>query len=66
MQEGREVVKKKAFVPPPRFMNVDEARYLLVLSILLLKCLLFLGNFSVPGLNKFMLSIQGTAYPCGA
>ncbi|KAF2308837.1 hypothetical protein GH714_021617 [Hevea brasiliensis] len=24
--EGREVVKKKAFVPPPRFMNVDEAR----------------------------------------
>lgn len=27
LQEGREVVKKKAFVPPPRFMNVDEARY---------------------------------------
>ncbi|KAF2296612.1 hypothetical protein GH714_000568 [Hevea brasiliensis] len=26
--EGREVVKKKAFVPPPRFMNVDEAREL--------------------------------------
>lgn len=26
-QEGREVVKKKAFVPPPRFMNIDEARY---------------------------------------
>ena len=26
IQEGREVVKKKAFVPPPRFMNVDEAR----------------------------------------
>lgn len=25
-QEGREVAKKKAFVPPPRFMNVDEAR----------------------------------------
>ncbi|KAL6962352.1 hypothetical protein U1Q18_037309 [Sarracenia purpurea var. burkii] len=24
--EGREVPKKKAFVPPPRFMNVDEAR----------------------------------------
>ncbi|KAL6962354.1 hypothetical protein U1Q18_037311, partial [Sarracenia purpurea var. burkii] len=24
--EGREVLKKKAFVPPPRFMNVDEAR----------------------------------------
>ncbi|XP_010245838.1 PREDICTED: putative transcription elongation factor SPT5 homolog 1 [Nelumbo nucifera] len=24
--EGREVVKKKAFVPPPRFMNIDEAR----------------------------------------
>ena len=21
------IVKKKAFVPPPRFMNVDEARY---------------------------------------
>lgn len=28
MQEGKEVVKKKAFIPPPRFMNVDEARYL--------------------------------------
>ncbi|KAL0844273.1 hypothetical protein Bca101_017519 [Brassica carinata] len=27
-QEGREIVKKKAFVPPPRFMNVDEAREL--------------------------------------
>ncbi|KAG6671691.1 hypothetical protein I3842_16G016700 [Carya illinoinensis] len=26
--EGREVVKKKAFVPPPRFMNIDEAREL--------------------------------------
>lgn len=26
-QEGREVAKKKPFVPPPRFMNVDEARY---------------------------------------
>ncbi|XP_027903005.1 putative transcription elongation factor SPT5 homolog 1 [Vigna unguiculata] len=26
--EGKEVVKKKAFVPPPRFMNVDEAREL--------------------------------------
>ncbi|OAY23542.1 putative transcription elongation factor SPT5 homolog 1 [Manihot esculenta] len=26
--EGGEVVKKKAFVPPPRFMNVDEAREL--------------------------------------
>ncbi|KAK7351044.1 hypothetical protein VNO77_10188 [Canavalia gladiata] len=26
--EGREVVKNKAFVPPPRFMNVDEAREL--------------------------------------
>ncbi|KAL4332541.1 hypothetical protein GQ457_07G022580 [Hibiscus cannabinus] len=26
--EGREVSKKKAFVPPPRFMNVDEAREL--------------------------------------
>lgn len=26
IQEGREVVKKKAFVPPPRFMNIDEAR----------------------------------------
>ncbi|KAE8670967.1 putative transcription elongation factor SPT5-like protein 1 [Hibiscus syriacus] len=26
--EGREVPKKKAFVPPPRFMNVDEAREL--------------------------------------
>ncbi|OAY58398.1 putative transcription elongation factor SPT5 homolog 1 isoform X1 [Manihot esculenta] len=26
--EGREVVKRKAFVPPPRFMNVDEAREL--------------------------------------
>ncbi|GKB60253.1 putative transcription elongation factor SPT5 homolog 1, partial [Tanacetum coccineum] len=24
--EGREVQKKKTFVPPPRFMNVDEAR----------------------------------------
>ncbi|CAL5384561.1 unnamed protein product [Camellia sinensis] len=24
--EGREVPKKKAFVPPPRFLNVDEAR----------------------------------------
>ncbi|CAK9134254.1 unnamed protein product [Ilex paraguariensis] len=24
--EGREVPKKKAFTPPPRFMNVDEAR----------------------------------------
>ncbi|KAA8534333.1 hypothetical protein F0562_031840 [Nyssa sinensis] len=24
--DGREVPKKKAFVPPPRFMNVDEAR----------------------------------------
>lgn len=31
MQEGREVVKKKAFVPPPRFMNIDEARYLYLL-----------------------------------
>ncbi|CAH8377739.1 unnamed protein product [Eruca vesicaria subsp. sativa] len=27
-QEGRPIVKKKAFVPPPRFMNVDEAREL--------------------------------------
>lgn len=26
--EGREAVKKKAFVPPPRFMNVEEAREL--------------------------------------
>uniref|UniRef100_A0A803NHN8 Transcription elongation factor SPT5 n=1 Tax=Cannabis sativa TaxID=3483 RepID=A0A803NHN8_CANSA len=26
--EGREVPKKKAFVPPPRFMNIDEAREL--------------------------------------
>ncbi|WVZ18612.1 hypothetical protein V8G54_008818 [Vigna mungo] len=26
--EGREAVKKKAFVPPPRFMNVDKAREL--------------------------------------
>ncbi|GAB4845101.1 hypothetical protein Ancab_038507 [Ancistrocladus abbreviatus] len=26
--EGREVAKKKAFVPPPRFMNVEEAREL--------------------------------------
>ncbi|KAL0749514.1 hypothetical protein Bca101_031517 [Brassica carinata] len=26
--DGREVVKKKAFVPPPRFMNIDEAREL--------------------------------------
>ncbi|KAL4280693.1 hypothetical protein GQ457_03G029670 [Hibiscus cannabinus] len=26
--EGREVPKKKAFVPPPRLMNVDEAREL--------------------------------------
>ncbi|OVA13256.1 Transcription elongation factor Spt5 [Macleaya cordata] len=26
--EGREVVKKKAFVPPPRFMNIEEAREL--------------------------------------
>ncbi|KAJ4845522.1 hypothetical protein Tsubulata_013044 [Turnera subulata] len=26
--EGREVVKKKAFVPPPRLMNVEEAREL--------------------------------------
>ncbi|KAL1219260.1 putative transcription elongation factor SPT5 [Cardamine amara subsp. amara] len=26
--EGRETVKKKAFAPPPRFMNVDEAREL--------------------------------------
>jgi transcription elongation factor SPT5 len=25
--DGREVSKKKAFVPPPRFMNIDEARY---------------------------------------
>ncbi|KAG2604960.1 hypothetical protein PVAP13_4NG124600 [Panicum virgatum] len=24
--EGRETVKKKAFVPPPRFFNIDEAR----------------------------------------
>ncbi|EEE65300.1 hypothetical protein OsJ_20538 [Oryza sativa Japonica Group] len=24
--EGREAVKKKAFVPPPRFFNIDEAR----------------------------------------
>ncbi|KAG8077065.1 hypothetical protein GUJ93_ZPchr0006g44135 [Zizania palustris] len=24
--EGREVVKKKAFIPPPRFFNIDEAR----------------------------------------
>ncbi|KHG17889.1 hypothetical protein F383_09245 [Gossypium arboreum] len=27
-QEGREVAKKKAFVPPPRLLNVDEAREL--------------------------------------
>ncbi|CAG7880549.1 unnamed protein product [Brassica rapa] len=27
-QEGSVIVKKKAFVPPPRFMNVDEAREL--------------------------------------
>ena len=33
MQEGREVVKKKAFVPPPRFMNIDEARYRLYVSV---------------------------------
>ncbi|CAH2059462.1 unnamed protein product [Thlaspi arvense] len=26
--EGIEIAKKKAFVPPPRFMNVDEAREL--------------------------------------
>ncbi|XP_039062437.1 putative transcription elongation factor SPT5 homolog 1 isoform X2 [Hibiscus syriacus] len=26
--EGREVAQKKAFVPPPRFMNVDEVREL--------------------------------------
>ncbi|CAL8115597.1 unnamed protein product [Prunus armeniaca] len=26
--EGRQVVKKKAFVPPPRFMNIDEVRQL--------------------------------------
>ncbi|CAH8272659.1 unnamed protein product [Arabidopsis lyrata] len=26
--DGREVSKKKAFVPPPRFMNIDEAREL--------------------------------------
>ncbi|XVF39134.1 hypothetical protein PTKIN_Ptkin01aG0011300 [Pterospermum kingtungense] len=26
--EGSEVPKKKAFVPPPRFMNIDEAREL--------------------------------------
>ncbi|KAJ0233254.1 putative transcription elongation factor SPT5 1 [Hirschfeldia incana] len=26
--DGREVAKKKAFVPPPRFMNIDEAREL--------------------------------------
>ncbi|XP_044511668.1 putative transcription elongation factor SPT5 homolog 1 isoform X2 [Mangifera indica] len=26
--EGRDTPKKKAFVPPPRFMNVDEAREL--------------------------------------
>ncbi|TYI92712.1 hypothetical protein E1A91_D02G089700v1 [Gossypium mustelinum] len=26
--EGREVAKKKAFVPPPRLLNVDEAREL--------------------------------------
>jgi hypothetical protein len=26
-QEGREAVKKKAFVPPPRFFNIDEARW---------------------------------------
>ncbi|XP_021760950.1 putative transcription elongation factor SPT5 homolog 1 [Chenopodium quinoa] len=24
--EGRDVAKKKAFVPPPRFMNIEEAR----------------------------------------
>ncbi|CAN4076143.1 unnamed protein product [Withania somnifera] len=24
--EGREAPKKKAFIPPPRFMNIDEAR----------------------------------------
>ncbi|KAL6605991.1 hypothetical protein ACP70R_041644 [Stipagrostis hirtigluma subsp. patula] len=24
--EGREIVKKKTFVPPPRFFNIDEAR----------------------------------------
>ncbi|XP_062233340.1 putative transcription elongation factor SPT5 homolog 1 isoform X1 [Phragmites australis] len=24
--EGREVVKKKTFIPPPRFFNIDEAR----------------------------------------
>ena len=29
-QEGSVIVKKKAFVPPPRFMNVDEARYVLL------------------------------------
>lgn len=26
--DGREVAKKKAFVPPPRFMNIEEAREL--------------------------------------
>lgn len=26
--EGRDVAKKKAFVPPPRFMNIEEAREL--------------------------------------
>ncbi|KAL9245104.1 hypothetical protein vseg_018792 [Gypsophila vaccaria] len=27
-QEGRDFVKKKGFVPPPRFMNIEEAREL--------------------------------------
>lgn len=26
-QEGRDIGKKKTFVPPPRFFNIDEARY---------------------------------------
>ncbi|KAM7253344.1 hypothetical protein ACFE04_025962 [Oxalis oulophora] len=26
LQEGRDVPKKKQFVPPPRYMNIDEAR----------------------------------------
>lgn len=28
-QEGRDIGKKKTFVPPPRFFNIDEARFYL-------------------------------------
>lgn len=37
LQEGREVVKKKTFVPPPRFFNIDEARYSMTLNSSLIK-----------------------------